>query len=74
MGMAGFEPAASRLSAGCSSQAKLHALEQTCEKHTHFEDAHLGLLLVIGNQPAIKPDGHLQNGYASRKFAQGRVA
>ena len=25
-GMAGFEPAASRLSAGCSSQAKLHAL------------------------------------------------
>ena len=26
VGMAGFEPAASRLSAGCSSQAKLHAL------------------------------------------------
>ena len=24
--------------------------------------------------PAINPDGHLQNGYASRKFAQGRVA
>ena len=50
VGMAGFEPATSRLSAGCSSQAKLHALEQTCEKHTHFEDAHLGLLLVIGNR------------------------
>ena len=46
MGMAGFEPAASRLSAGCSSQAKLHALEQTREKRTHFEDAHLALLLV----------------------------
>ena len=50
MGMAGFEPATSRLSAGCSSQAKLHALEQTCEKRTHFEDAHLDLLLVIANR------------------------
>tara|TARA_Y100000746_G_scaffold32449_1_gene24423 strand:+ start:1757 stop:1933 length:177 start_codon:yes stop_codon:yes gene_type:complete len=46
VGMAGFEPAASRLSAGCSSQAKLHALEQTSEKHTHFEYAHLALFLV----------------------------
>ena len=46
VGMAGFEPATSRLSAGCSSQAKLHALEQTREKRTHFEYAHLALFLV----------------------------
>ena len=46
VGMAGFEPATSRLSAGCSSQAKLHALEQTREKHTHFEYAHLGLFFL----------------------------
>ena len=29
VGMTGFEPVTSRLSAGCSSQTKLHALEQT---------------------------------------------
>gem|GEM_PF-6194567 len=28
----------------------------------------------IGIQEGIKPDGHIQNGYASREFAQGRVA
>ena len=43
VGMAGFEPATSRLSAGCSSQAKLHAPEQSSDKHTHFEYAHRAL-------------------------------
>ncbi len=46
VGMAGFEPATSRLSAGCSSQAKLHALEHAHEKRTHFEYAHLALFLL----------------------------
>ena len=46
VGMAGFEPATSRLSAGCSSQAKLHAPEQTCDIHTHFEDAHPAIFVI----------------------------
>ena len=49
VGPTGFEPVASRLSAGCSNQAKLHAQSEQRHRGGELNDSDWGVILPLQN-------------------------